>query len=221
MPSEVEVEVSSVSLDRVDEAADDDEAEVEVVLLVGAGMLLVSVMSPLVTGVIDVRIMVLVPMAVVGAAVTPVVVVTTATLHSSWMAFPSRNSPTILVSATSSSEQSPFTNALIWTRPFKHLFEHICAVFVKSLTLQPGIVVVYATWHLAGRLVSFGVKSERATASLSAAQDSTPKTGVHFDNLDRIVLICVCMDSHRVCVSALKDSYVFRSLLEQRVGDLE
>jgi hypothetical protein len=81
----------------------------------------------------------------VPVPVTPVVVVTTATLHNNCIACPSKNNPMILVSSTSSIEHFWFTSALICTSPFKHEFEQVCAAFVKSFTLQPGIFVVYAS----------------------------------------------------------------------------
>lgn len=67
----------------------------------------------------------------------PVVVVTTATLHSTCIALPSLKSPTMLVSATSAAWQLLATSALTWTNPSKQALEH--TDFWKSSKVHPAI----------------------------------------------------------------------------------
>lgn len=86
-------------------------------------VVLESVTSPVVTGFVDDKIIVLDPIAVGDAGIgtmvmlgllpSPVVVVTTATLHSSCIALPILNSPMILVSSTSAVAHALATSALI------------------------------------------------------------------------------------------------------------
>ena len=72
----------------------------------------------------------------------PGVVVTTATLHNNWIAWPSLNSPIILVSTTSSSAHAIGTALFTCTRPARHEVVHTCAELVKSSKEQPGILAV-------------------------------------------------------------------------------
>jgi hypothetical protein len=58
--------------------------------------------------------------------------------------------------------------SLICTRPFRQATEHWFPA-AKSLTVHPGIVVVYAELQVAGKLVDFGAKSESANALAAAA----------------------------------------------------
>lgn len=76
-------------------------------------------------------------MVVLAVAGNPVVVVTTATLHSNWIALPSLNSPTMLVSNTSAAWQLLATSALTCTSPARQAFEH--TAFWKSSKVHPGI----------------------------------------------------------------------------------
>lgn len=104
-----------------------------------------SVTEAVVTGFVDERIIVLVPIDfdvdidIKGMVLTPrpVVVVTTATLHSTCIALPSLNNPMMLVSSTSADWQLLATKALTCTSPARHAFEH--TEFWKSATVQPGI----------------------------------------------------------------------------------
>jgi hypothetical protein len=106
--------------------------------LVGA---LESVSIPVVAVGNDERTIVLCPIdavllmdIVIGPApgISPVVVVTTATLHSNCIALPIWNRPIMLVSSTSAVAQAVVTSAFICTKPDKHIFEHVCCEFVKS-----------------------------------------------------------------------------------------
>jgi hypothetical protein len=110
-------------------------------VLLGLPSALESVSIPVVTVGNDERTIVLCPIdgvllidIVTGPApgVSPVVVVTTTTLHSNCIAFPIWNRPIMLVSSTSAVAQAIVTSALICTKPPKHILEHVCAEFVKS-----------------------------------------------------------------------------------------
>jgi hypothetical protein len=152
-----------------------DFFEVTIVVLVGNDATLESVSIPLVAVGNDESIIVLDPIKAVllieivtgtlalGFA-SPVVVVTTATLHSNCIAWPILKRPIMLVSSTSASAHAVPTSAFICTKPAKQLFEQVCAEFVKSFTVQPGIVVRYAALQRGGRSYCRGVKSERDTA---------------------------------------------------------
>jgi hypothetical protein len=143
-----------------------------------------SVTSPVVIGFVDDRTIVLLLIEVVDAdsgtmeilvasPPRPVVVVTTATLHSICIPFPSLNNPMMLVSSTSAVWQLLLIRALICTSPARHAFEH--TEFAKSATVQPGIVWSYTTLHCAGRLSVLGTKSERATAEVRVVSDSSAR----------------------------------------------
>jgi hypothetical protein len=115
--------VGGVPMDVVDE----DCCVVDNVVLcfidadVADAEVLESVINPVVTGFVEERTIVLVPIDLeVGIGIRgmllvprPVVVVTTATLHSSCIALPSLNNPMMLVSSTSADWQLLATSALI------------------------------------------------------------------------------------------------------------
>ena len=127
------------------------------------------------TGTIEDNTIVLSPSDGVGdlelvfAGMRPVVVVTTATLHSNCIASPNLNNPIRLVSSTSAFAQAFTTSAFICTRPLRHEVEQTCPLFVKSDTVHPFICVVYTFSQSAGKPDRLGLKSERETAWHSAA----------------------------------------------------